>query len=398
MIPLLFVAAVYAQEGGTVRHHLAQARAFVKNKWYADAALEVEAALALPEGRDSFDAHWLGAQVYYELVDIDRALPLAERAVALAPGDDARAQAEGFHTFLRDTFGWVEIDAPYPGVVSRLQVESTSVIFDADLKRLVNKVSLDLRERTPLPARVALPGGDYLVNGQVVTVVPGGTTDLRLAMDQLGARGIAALQVTRLEVAAGMSVLFGERVANLHPGGVGELALTQPVGPLLIGVLGQYDLRGYTAAQGQDASSPYAWSAGARVGTELILGGPLAVRPSMGVRYGMVPGIAFACTGDVGSLACVPPGDGEPDLSVYAVGRAVTPFVELSVEYREAGRTTALGTGVKAVVEQNLGTVDPSAGALVFDDPDGTPLQWDATPTTWSATGVRLLANLSIAF
>ncbi|MFZ5475515.1 MAG: hypothetical protein ACOZNI_01965 [Myxococcota bacterium] len=396
MIALAVVAAASAQE--SVRHHVAQAKQFVKNHWYADAAAEIEAALALEGGATDFEANWLGAQIYYELVDIDRALPLAKRAGDLAPSERARDRADAFHAFLRDSFGWVEIAAPHDGVVSRLQVECTSVLFDADLKRLVNKVSLELRERTVLPARVALPAGDYLVNGAPVTVAAGETATLSLAMSQLGARGLAALQVTRVEVSAGLGVLFGDRVDNLHPGAVGELSLTQPVGPLLVGLVGAYDLRSYSAGGATELTSPYGWSAGVRVGRELVVGGPLAVRPSVGARYARVPGIALSCVGEPGDIRCGDPASVDGDLEIYAVGRAVVPFGELSVEYREAGRTTALGAGVKAVVEQAIGDVPDPGEAVLFDDPDGARFTYTTAPPTWTATGVRLLANLSIAF
>lgn len=410
MLPLLVVTAAMAAspaaaspaEGNTVRFHVAQARQFMKNQWVKDAAREIEAALALPDGPGSFDVNWLGAQIYYELVDIDRALPLARRAAALAPGDGARADAENFSTFLRDTFGWVRVSAPHDDLVSRLQIECTSMVLDPDLKRLINKVSLQVRERTVLPTRIALPAGEYLVNGESVTVTPGQTGEVRLGLDQIGSRGLAALQVTRLEISSGLGVLFGDRVANLHPAAVFELSLTQPVGPLLVGVVGDYDLRGYSAGNGRDGENPLAWSAGVRVGHELVLGGPLGLRPSAGLRYGMVPGIGFGCAdgggGDSGDIACVPLSDEVAELEIYAVGRAWTPFAELSLEYREAGRTTALGAGVKAVIDHSFGSVASPGEAALFDDSDGATQTFTAEPAVWSATGIRLLANLSIAF
>jgi hypothetical protein len=36
--------------------------------------------------------------------------------------------------------------------------------------------------------------------------------------------------------------------------------------------------------------------------------------------------------------------------------------------------------------------------AVLYDAPDGAPLPYDATPATWTATGLRLLANVSFAF
>ncbi len=404
ILSLLCVPAVYAQETASVRdtasvrHHIAQARQFVKNQWYADAALEIEAALALPDGAGNFDVNWLGAQIYYELVRVDRALPLAERAAAVAVQPLAREQAEAFAELLRSTFGFLSVHGPYEGLTSRLQIERTSVLFDADLKQLINKLSLHLRERTPLPTRIALPDGEYLINGVAVTVTAGQDTVLPLDMGELGARGLAALQVTRLEISGGTSVLFGERVENLRPGGALDLSLTQPIGPLLIGVVGAYDIRDYTAGASRTASSPTAVSGGLRVGREFVLGGPLGVRPSIGVRYGLVPGIGFACHSADNSYTCVPIGEAPGEIEIYAVGRSFAPFAELSVEYREAGRTTALGMGVKAVVEQHIGSVASPGGAAIAAQPDADPLAYEAEASTWSATGIRLQANLSFAF
>lgn len=395
MIVLALLPAAVAEEVKTARFHVAQARQFVKNKWYDDAAAEIEKALRAPGGDESFDAHWIGAQVYYELVDMDRAATLADRAATLAPDADTREQAAEYARFLRTTFGAVAIRGPEAGLRSRLQIEPTSVIFDADLKRLVNKVALQARDGATLPARYSLPAGDYLVNGVPVTVVPGGTANVDLALRQIGARGLAALQVTRLEIAAGTAVLFGERVENLDTGGAFELALTLPVGPVLLGAVGTWDVRSYRASDTESVTDLFAVSGGLRVGRELALDGPLGVRPSVGLRYGTVPGIRLACDEADGALTCGAPGDGEAD--VFALGRALTPYGELSVELREGGRTTALGVGVKVVVEHHVGTVESPGEAALHDLP-ATVLPYTAEPATWSATGVRLLANISLAF
>lgn len=394
---ILVVAAAMAEEGGSVRHHVAQAKQFVKNKWYDDAALEIEAALAAPGGADSFDAHWLGAQVYLELVDVARASELAERAAILAPNADAREQAANFSTWLKENFGVVEVRGPEAGITSRLQIERTSVVFDADQKRLINKVALKAHEQTRLPTKIGLPAGEYLVNGVAVTIPPGGTIPLVLDRRHLGAAGLAALQVTRVEVGAGASVLFGDRVSNLGTGGAFELGLTQPVGPVQIGLVGVFDLREYTAAESNRVADYRAVSGGVRLGQEFSVDGPLSIRPAVGVRYGLVPGVPFSCDEAEGALTCVPLHEGEADVEIYALGRAVTPFAELSVAFREAGRTTALGVGVKAVVEEHIGSVANPGQAVLADLPDGSPLPYTAEPGTWTATGLRLLAHLSIA-
>ena len=396
MIALVALVCDAQADDGSVRHHVAQARQFVKNKWYEDAAVEIEAALAAPNGLDSFDAHWLGAQIYYELVDVDRAAALAERAAALAPNADAREQAANYSQFLRENFGVIEVTGPEAGMRSRLQLERSSVVFDADLKRLIAKVSARVHEPTPLPTRIGVPAGDYLLNGVAVTVPAGGTAPVALQMRQLGAQGMAALQRVRLEVGGGVSVLFGERVSNLRPGGAFDLSLTIPVGPLLIGAVGAFDLRSYHAAGAATTLDPRTFAGGVRVGRELALSGPLTLRPSLGVRYGLVPGIGFGCDETDDVLACTPAVDGA-EVEIYALGTAVTPFLELAAEYREAGRTTAVGVGVKIIVEEHVGAVASPGEAALYDNPDAT-LPYTATPATWTATGVRLLADLSIAF
>lgn len=396
---LLLVAAAHASEG-SVAYHLEQARQFARNKWYEDAAAEIAAGLAQPGGATDYDLAWLGTQVYYELNDIDQALALARVALDHAPTDAARDQARAWHDFLAGTFGWVTVTGARANLSSRLQLEPTSVFLDPELKRLVNRLALQLREPQRLPVTVALPAGDYLVNGAPLTVTAGQRGELALGLDQLGARGMAALQVPRLEVAVGTQMLFGERVSNLSPGGVLELAYTHPVGPLLVGALLDGQLRAYNGGYGAGAPprvvDPRAGSVGLKVGQEVSIGGPVALRPALGARYGWVPGIALDCFGSETALACGDPGKTPPDARVYATGTAVAPFLEVAAEYREAGRTTALGLGVKATVEELIGRV-PAAGSAV-DDATGQPLDWTADTVPWLATGVRLSVTVDLAF
>ena len=132
---ILIVASALAQD--SAGHHLAQARQFAHNRWYGDAAEEIERGLAAPGGTAKFELHWLGAQIYYELNRVDRARELAVRAVDLAPTEAARDQATAFRDFLVTTFGSLTIAAPYPGMRSRLQLELTSMVLDPDGKIVV---------------------------------------------------------------------------------------------------------------------------------------------------------------------------------------------------------------------------------------------------------------------
>lgn len=399
MNPIVLVVALARAQEGSVTYHLEQARQFVKNKWYADAAAEVEKGLVLPEGDSSFDLYWLGSQVYYELNDVERALVLARGALDLAPDGAAKDQAQAWMEFLA-TFGHVTLAAPRPGQASRLQLESTSVLFDPELKRLVNRLALELRETQRLPVTVSLPEGDYLVNGAPLHVAPGEKTRLELGLDQLGARGLAALQVPRLEVSLGTQVLIGDRVGNLLPGGSVEVAYTQPVGALLVGALVDWDLRtwngGYDQALGPRVVDPVSGAVGLRVGRELTVGGPVAVRPSVGARHAWVPGIALHCVGDAGALTCSAPGETPPDALAYVTSPAIAPFLELGAEFRRAGRSTALGLGVKATVEELIGAV-PAQGEVVAVE-SATRIPWTAEGGGWTATGIRLHATVDLAF
>lgn len=391
LLPLLVPFVRAADDAG---FHLAQARQFAKNKWYADAAEEIEAGLAA-DGAQNFELHWLGAQVYYELGRMDRAAALATRAVDLAPSDAARDQATGLRDFLVTTFGSLTIQAPYPGIRSRLQLEVTSLVLDPELKRLINKTALELREPVDLPVTVWLPEGDYLVNGRTIHVNVGSVSQLSMEMKELGSRGLAALQVSRLEISLGIAVPFGPDVANLRAGGAAELAFTQPLGPILVGVLGAWDARTYAGGREETVFDPLAGDLGLRVGRELVLGGPLAVRPSLGVRYGTTPGIALSCAEDGDGAARCAADTEAPTYAVYAPGAAVSPFGELVVEYREAGRSTALGIGVKAAVAQSFGTT-PRAGTATLDD--GSTLSYTGDGAPWSATVIRLYTNIDLAF
>jgi hypothetical protein len=64
------------------------------------------------------------------------------------------------------------------------------------------------------------------------------------------------------------------------------------------------------------------------------------------------------------------------------------------VEYREAGRTTALGAGIKVEVNAILGELPGSGEA----ETSGAPLSWTLSDAAVRGASARVLANLSLAF
>ncbi|MFT5686615.1 MAG: hypothetical protein ACI8RZ_007571 [Myxococcota bacterium] len=348
-----------AQAGEDIEHHINQAKLFIRKGWHDDAAAELAAALETPAGR-TFVVYELAGQVAWERQDIDTAIAMAQGAAAVAPTPQQAQIARRIADSYRQQFGFLTISAPHPGMASRLQLESTGLILSAELKDYINAAALRLRDRTALPTRIGLPAGSYLVNGETITVAASSEAELELPMGAIGSRGFAALQVTRLELAAGGGLLLSDAAEALLPAPTFQVSLTQPVGPVLLGGIVQLSPISFTDAQNRIVSGGPAWSVGGRLGRELYLAGAVSVRPSLTARYGALPGLSGA------------DGVQETPASLNAVGG------ELCVEYREAGRTTALGTGIKLSADRTWGTLS--------DD------------TAYSGVGLNMLANLSVAF
>jgi hypothetical protein len=393
MSPLLWVTVALAQDA---QHHLDQANLFVRKQWYDDAAAELELAIASPGGETSFEAWWLLAQVRYELLDAEAALDAARTALDVAPTPEQAQVAQQYVDWLGGTFGVVELHGPQPAMESRLQLERTSLLFDPELKRFVDRVALAWTHPQALPLRIALPAGEYLIQGREVLVEAGGETRVDLPLSALGNSGFAALQVTRLELAAGVGKMGSARVPDLRPSLELQVGITQPVRGWLIGAIADWSLRSYTVEGYGAVQNPYSATLGVRVGRELMVAGPLAVRPGLGYRYGTLPGVPLSCTDDGTQLVCAPPDGSVAQVHVVAIGRAHIPFAEVSVDWRRAGRTTASGFGVRLVVEHARGTVPDPGTALLPGQDEPTPTSTE--DAAWSATGFRMMASFSHAF
>jgi hypothetical protein len=396
LVLLLWAAPVHAQEASS-SHAVDQAKLFMRKGWHADARDELLRALTSPEGSQSFEVHWLLAQVLYELLEVGRATEHARVAAGLTEDPDQQAACWQLVDFFESSFGAVEVIGPQKGISSRLQLELTSTLFDPELKRFVARKTLELTDTVKLPQTIWLPAGSYLVNGQEVAIRAGATVTLSLPLDAVGARGMAALQVARVELGGGFGVLLGSRVANLHPSIESHVSFTLPIKGVLLGATIDKSFRSYEVDGYDPAPSPAAFGVGFRLGTDVLVGGPLAFRPFLSYRHGLLPGIAFDCHDTREGLSCAPELDpaGVTDrfygtASVHVVG------AELGIDYREGGRTNALGLGVRVGVDQVFGAVS-SASRATLDGGDST-VDVSVEDGGIHATGVRLLANISIAF
>jgi hypothetical protein len=395
LVLLLWAAPVGAQEASS-SHAVDQAKLFMRKGWHADARDELLLALTSPEGSQNFEVHWLLALVLYELLVVGRATEHARVAAGLTEDPDQQATCWQLVDFYESTFGAVEVIGPKKGIASRLQLELTSTLFDPELKRFVARKTLDLTDTLELPATVWLPAGSYLINGHEVTVRAGDTVRLQLPLDALGARGMASLQVMRVELGGGFGVLLGSRVANLHPSIESHISFTLPIKGLLLGATIDKSFRSFEVDGYDPSPSPAAFGGGLRLGTDVLVGGPLAFRPFVSYRYGLLPGIGFDCHETREGLSCAAELDesGVTD-RFYGTAKAHTVGAELGIDYREGGRTNALGLGVRVGVDQTFGAVS-SASRAAYDGADNT-VEVVVEDGSFHATGVRLLANLSIA-
>jgi len=402
---ILFIALWSGLAQATVADDaINQAKHFVKKGWYSDAVRELETAISDPSGRSSFEVHAMLSKVHYALGDAGKAKKFAERGIELGTDPALVAELKRFQRFISENFGTLHLLSPYPGMQSPLTVESAFPILDPEIASFYKAIQDRWANKTPLPLTIAFPVGSYQINGIAVEVKAGKESTLRMSMEALGASGLSALQVSRIEFSVGPGLLASTRASNLRPALDAQFSISQPVGPWIFGAQFDYSFRSFSVEGEGLVSDPFTYTAGLRFGREFLIGGPLAFRPSFGYRYGFVPGIPLACESSdpqdpfVGPYSCRDPSqsDGTPDVKVYAVGRAHLPFAELSLDYRHAGRTTAMGLGVKLIAEKITGRIDETAIATVAAS--GEKIKYVTDDTRFSGASIRMLVNFSFAF
>ena len=401
LLALLLVPTATAQEAPAeeedFRSLLDQARFFLKKQWYQDALQQLEAAVATPDGRIDPDAWYLLASVRYELTDLPGAREAAARAQTYARTDEQLQAAANLSTYLTGQFGVVHVHAPLSGVASTLDIQLESILFDPDLKLYLKKIQERLAsEKVLLPYAVGLPAGTYRIGDAQVTVEPGQVARAELSAASVRTKGASALKLAQLDLGVGLSLWFGERVANLGPGIELSMAFTQPVGPLQLTALATWTPRLYTPASGGTSVSTNGWSVGARVGLPFRQLDPVVFHVALGYRFGTLPGLELGCTADGASWSCAP--DTTPDLVVYTVGRAHIPHAVVGVGYVRQTRGVSVGVGLRVGVDQAFGTVPAEATARVMGSEDTVDYAVPKGERAWSATGLRLVGHLTLAF
>ena len=373
------------------RSYLDQARFFVKRGWYPDAEEQLQLATTHPDGALDAAAWALLAQVRYELADLHGARFAADRALVNSHDAEQTRQTRELLTFFETKFGFVDLVAAQEGAATHLEVELLSTLFDPDLKAFLGRLDERLvDDPVVLPYPLGLPAGRYRINGVEVEVAAGG--DARLDTPLLGTKALA-LQTLQLEVGVGTSFWLGPRAQHYTPSIATQLSLSVPTGPVVWGVLVDAFPSPYLTDSGAVAVGLGAFAGGVRVGLELPNTQPMVFRPSVGWRVGQVPGVELPCAVEGGSATCAPDAPGQ--LFVYVPATAHLPFVEFAAHYQDRRRRSGWGAGLKVIGEWGCGVV-PAQGTATSRD--GTGFDYGVSSRSWSSPGLRVLADLSLAF
>ncbi len=364
---ILWFAVAWAAD--TPDWHLAQARQFQKRGWLADADTETRAGLALDPAH--VELNTICVELALPVGDVDRALRCAQSGAAADVGDlDRRAQLAQVEAWLRANFGWVELRGPEGVPRVRPALTSTGLQLDTALQQFTADTTARLHAGVVLPARVALPAGDYTLLGHALHVEPGQTSVLTLPPTDFAA---AAGRGRRLDVAIGAIAFSGYDLENQRPGAQVDLRFSAPAGPVRLAVGASWEARAYANAADQDTFAPNTAGGTAFLVVPLELGGALLLAPAVGLRAAMAPGLRLACDDSTAPFVCRPDRAGETELGVYANGAALTPTGEVSVELNLGRVVLGLRGAVGHVfaVLPSPGQVQTAAGLLPFQSEPG---------------------------
>ncbi len=152
-----------------------------RKKRHEAAADVLERARKLAGGEQDYGVISTLARVYYDLLILDRAIPLAERAVELGGTAEERGDAQRFLEGLRDRFGGVLLQLPPPPndgpARGTMELEDRGGLIHPKKKQVFDKLAARLaREAVELPLTVYLPFGRYAANGVEFAVARGTVT------------------------------------------------------------------------------------------------------------------------------------------------------------------------------------------------------------------------------
>jgi len=394
MTPLLLLASS-AFATPDAASHIAQAKFFLRKGWTQDARLELEAAVAQPDGATDATAWSMLATVRYQLLDVPGAAAASLQAAEHAQEPGAQAQAAELARFLSTSFAPVALTAPREGLRARVPLTRTSLLLDADLAAYLQTVQEHGATPTLMPRTLWLPVGAYELAGAPIELAPCQelTTCSPVAVslsasEVAGGPALVALHGTRFELSAGTLTWGGAELAEHTPGTRVELAVDRAIGPVWIGATAALGASGYRTPVGK-AHVRGLDAVGARISATAYRYDPLQLDVFAGYRNRDVPGHALSC-GAAPSLSCDTSSPG--DTTLYTSDRAHAPWVGLSLS---AGTPELpLRVGLSASVERAFGKLPD---ALILGSGYHLTRVPIVDPRSWSATGGAVSLTLSAA-
>jgi len=400
LIGLLCASAAHAgdEPAGDFRSQLDQARFFLKKGWYQDARSELEGVVSSENGKLDAEAWFLLANVLVEMCDLEAARHAANMAHTHARTEAQLGPSFALTEHLRTQFGNVEIRTEHPGLGSRLTIAADGPLFDTDLKQYLSRVQTKLQaDKVLLPYTLGLPVGAYVINGKKVRVQSSQTTTLMLSPTELGTSGIRLANQAKLELGAGGGLWFGRKMQHILPSFQLHGAWNQRLHGVDVAVMGTWAPFSYRTFTGTYETTAVGWSVGFRMGKTISNWNPIQMRVSAGYRFLVLQPLELNCTSlPSGSFSC---GDHEdPELIVYPRSGAHAPLVELSMDYLERQRITSVGIGLKASLEYAIGRLPSHGEAERLDTHTHAEYTVESEHRAWGSLGLRLFANLTIAF
>jgi hypothetical protein len=310
-------------------------------------------ARSTPEGRQDKEVYALSATLARETDDIVGAQCLARATIDLRQGGEATRQAEALLRELDRSFGYLTIYTTGDATTAAFQVEPPKLFATAELKAYAERMVVRLAKRHPLPVSIALPSGQYTVNGQAITVLPGRAQDLTLHPRRT--RSAWASPVVRLRSGAEFRPLQAYQPPPVV--GILDLSTTWPVlrgrqaslhaGLRLGGVSGGGLPNDIRAPAGGDVG---ALASGYWVSDYSI---DLHVDAALGVAS--VAGLSLYCPVDGSS--CSPQSPTLPSDLLYVRGKGLQWRAGAGVDFRGFGAWESLGIGMDVAFVRTSGSM-----------------------------------------
>lgn len=367
--------------------HLRQARLFKRKGWLQDAVNEIAMARSTPEGRQDPRVYALSAQLARETDDIMGARCLAKAVIELRRSGESTEQARALLRELDRTFGYLTIYTTGDATTAAFQVTPPKLFATAELKAFAERMVTELARRHPLPVSVALPSGQYTINGQSITVLPGQAQDLTLHPRRT--RPAWASPVVRLRTGAE----FRPEQAHSPPPVVSssDLSATWPVlrgrqASLHVGLRAGVTTSGRVSDQ---LRAPAGGDIGGMVSGYWVTDYSMDFHVDAALGRSRVGGVGFECPVD-GSACTTEPGTIPTDRLLLRPG-GLQWRTGAGLDFRGFGAWESLGLGLDAAIVRTSGSLDATSVSA-----DGT--NWTITPPTWTVTAFVPSASISVRY